>query len=118
MNAQFSFIIITYNEEVHLPRLLESIKNLQAPVFVLDSGSRDNTVAIAKDYGAAVLQHAFENHPMQWDFALKNFNVKTPWVICLDADQVVTAELNQKLSAFKDEDYGDIDGIYFNRKNY
>ena len=118
MNAQFSFIILTFNEEIHLPRLLESVKNLDAQLFVLDSGSTDNTIAIAKKYGTVILQNAFENHPKQWDFALKNFDVKTPWVICLDADQVVTPELNNKLSAFKDEDYRDIDGIYFNRKNY
>ncbi|MCO5947691.1 exosortase Y [Mucilaginibacter flavidus] len=118
MTTQFSFIIITYNEEIHLPRLLASIKNLDAPVFVLDSGSTDATVAIAKDFGATVLQHAFENHPKQWDFALKNFDVRTPWVICLDADQVVTPELNSRLSSFNDADYREINGIYFNRKNY
>ena len=118
MNAEYSFIILTFNEEIHLPRLLESVKDLDAPVFVLDSGSTDNTIAIAKNYGATVLEHRFENHPKQWDFALKNFDIKTPWVICLDADQVVTPELNQKLSNFKDEDYLEIDGIYFNRKNY
>ena len=118
MNAQFSFVILTFNEEIHLPRMLASIKNLDAPVFVLDSGSTDNTVAIANDYGAAVLQNAFENHPKQWDYALKNFDIQTPWVICLDADQMVTQELNQQLSRFSDEEYKDIDGIYFNRKNY
>ncbi|WP_295799489.1 exosortase Y [Mucilaginibacter sp.] len=118
MNAQFSFIILTFNEEIHLPRLLESVKNLDAQVFVLDSGSTDNTIAIAKEYGAVILQNAFENHPTQWDFALKNSDVKTPWVICLDADHVVTPELNNKLSTFNDEDYRDVDGIYFNRKNY
>jgi exosortase/archaeosortase family protein len=118
MNGQFSFIIITYNEEIHLPRLLASIKNLDAPVFILDSGSTDDTIAIAKNHDATVLQHAFENHPKQWDFALKNFDVKTPWVICLDADQVVTPELNERLRSFKDDEYKDADGIYFNRKNF
>jgi exosortase/archaeosortase family protein len=118
VNGQFSFIIITYNEEIHLPRLLASIKNMEAPVFILDSGSTDNTIAIAKNYGATILQHAFENHPKQWDFALKNFEIKTPWVICLDADQTVTPELNERLRNFKDEDYKNSDGIYFNRKNF
>lgn len=118
VNNQFSFIIITYNEEIHLPRLLASIQSLDAPVFVLDSGSTDNTIAIAENYGATVLQHAFENHPKQWDYALKNFNIQTPWVICLDADQIVTPGLKERLSNFKDEDNKDLDGIYFNRKNF
>lgn len=118
MIAPYSFIILTYNEEQHLPRLLESVEGLNAPVFILDSGSTDNTKAIAQQAGAVILQHAFENHPKQWDFALKNFDIKTPWVICLDADQVVTPELKQKLLAFKVEDYADVNGIYFNRKNF
>lgn len=118
MNTQFSFIILTYNEEIHLPRLLASIQNLNARLFVLDSGSTDETLAIAEKFGATVLQHPFENHPKQWDYALKNFPVQTPWVICLDADQVVTTELNIRLQAFRDEDYPGTDGIYFNRKNF
>ena len=118
MNTQFSFIILTYNEEIHLSRLLASIQSLDAPVFVLDSGSTDETIAIAEKFGASVLQHPFENHPKQWDYALKNFPVQTPWVICLDADQVVTPELNERLRTFREEDYPDTDGIYFNRKNF
>lgn len=118
MTPAYSFIILTYNEEQHLPRLLASIRDLNAPVFILDSGSEDNTIEIARHAGALILQHPFENHPKQWDFALKNFDIKTPWVICLDADQEVTPELQQKLRDFKDEDHQDLDGIYFNRKNY
>jgi len=118
LNIQFSFIIITYNEEQHLPRLLESIADLNAEIFILDSGSTDNTLAIAQQYGAVIQQHAFENHPKQWDYALNNFNVQTPWVICLDADQIVTEGLKTRLADFKDEDHQQVDGIYFNRKNY
>jgi exosortase/archaeosortase family protein len=118
LNPAYSFIIITYNEGQHLPRLLDSVGGLDAPVFILDSGSDDDTVAIAKKAGATVLQHAFENHPKQWDFALKNFDIKTPWIICLDADQVVTTELKEKLANFRDQDYQGVNGIYFNRKNF
>lgn len=118
MSSEFSFIILTYNEEVHLPRLLASIKGLGAPIFVLDSYSTDTTLSIAEQAGAVVLQNTFENHPKQWDFALKNFRVETPWIICLDADQVVTPELFAQLLNFKNTDYPQVDGIYFNRKNF
>ncbi|SOD18596.1 glycosyltransferase family 2 protein [Pedobacter xixiisoli] len=117
MNPVFSFIILTFNEEQHLPRLLNSITKLNAPVFILDSGSTDQTLKIASDFGAVLQQNAFENHPKQWDFALKNFEIKTPWIIGLDADQVVTPELFNQLANFREEDYQDINGIYFNRKN-
>lgn len=117
-NPHYSFIILTYNEEIHLPRLLASIRNLNAAVYILDSGSNDQTIAIAQQSGAQIRQFPFSNHPQQWHHALEHFNIHTPWVIGLDADQVLSTELNQLLIDFQDEDYSDIDGIYFNRKNY
>ncbi|MES2278829.1 MAG: glycosyltransferase family 2 protein [Bacteroidota bacterium] len=116
MSVPLSIIILTYNEELHLPRLLASVKDLHAPVFILDSGSTDSTIQIGESYGATTLQHAFENHPRQWDFALKHFAITTPWVICLDADQVVTPELKELLINFDNSAYADINGIYFVRK--
>lgn len=118
MNKNFSFIILTYNEEVHLPRLLNSIKGLKAQTFILDSGSTDNTISVAESFGATVSQHQFENHPKQWHYALNTFKITTPWTIGLDADQIVSQELLDKLRYFEDEKYEFINGIYFNRKNY
>ena len=114
----FSFVILTYNEEEHLPRLLNSIRELQAETFVLDSGSTDATLELCRLNGIQTAYHPFENHPRQWDAALKAFNFSTPWLICLDADQIVTPELYQQLQRFSDSEHADIDGIYFNRKNY
>lgn len=118
MTPAFSFIVLTFNEEQHLPRLLKSIAGLNAPLFIVDSGSTDNTIKIAEDFGATVKFNSFENHPKQWDFALKNFDVTTPWTIGLDADQIVTPELFELLINFKEENYQTINGIYFNRKNF
>jgi len=118
MKRDFSFIILTYNEELHLPRLLASIQILNAPLFILDSGSTDQTLNIAQQYKATIHHHAFENHPKQWDYALKHFDIQTPWVIGLDADHIVSPELLQHLELFNDADYRSVDGIYFNRKNY
>ena len=111
MEPAFSFVILTFNEEQHLPRLLASIAQLNAPIFILDSGSTDETLSIAAKYGAKVLHHDFENHPKQWDFALKNFTIETPWVIGLDADQIVTPALYQRLANFSDEAHAHINGI-------
>ncbi len=117
MNPAFSFIILTFNEEQHLPRLLNSIAQLNAPIFILDSGSTDDTLRIAESFRAFVKYHPFENHPKQWDYALKDFQVQTPWVIGLDADQIVTPELLELLLNFNEEAYSNVEGIYFNRKN-
>lgn len=115
----FSFVILTYNEEIHLPRLLASLQELRAPVFLLDSGSTDKTLEIARQYGATIASHAFRNHPAQWDHALRHFDIRTPWTIGLDADHVVSPELFQLLRDFRDRQVPpDVCGIYFNRKNY
>ena len=116
-STQFSIIVLTFNEEIHLPRLLKSVKPLDASTFILDSGSTDNTLEIAKTFGCVVKYNPFINHPKQWDTALKSFDIKTPWVVCLDADQQVSSDLISMLSAFRDEDFKEISGIYFNRKN-
>jgi glycosyltransferase involved in cell wall biosynthesis len=115
--ADFTFLILTYNEEQNLPRLLNSIKDLKADTYVLDSGSVDRTLEICSQAGIQLKYHKFENHPKQWHQALKEFNIRTPWVIGLDADQHLTPELFKMLSEFDNEKYLDIDGIYFNRKN-
>ena len=117
MSKEFSFIILTFNEEMHLPRLLNSIKDLDARICILDSGSTDGTLAIAEEYGAETAYHPFENHPKQWDFALNHFKITTPWTIGLDADQIVSPELFSLLKNFSDENFKNINGIYFNRKN-
>ena len=103
---------------MHLQRLLNSIASLCAPTFVLDSGSTDETLNICNRNNIQVAFNKFENHPKQWDTALKTFPINTPWVIGLDADQVVTPELLLQLNNFKDEDFIGVNGIYFNRKNY
>ena len=116
-NSTFSFIVLTFNEEFHLPRLLSSIQSLKASTYILDSGSTDNTLNIATEFGCTIKSNPFVNHPSQWHAALTSFDITTPWVICLDADQIVTNELMYLLQNFKDEDYKDVSGIYFNRKN-
>ncbi len=93
MKPSLSVIILTYNEEVNLPRALESVQGLASDVFVVDSGSTDRTAAIAKDYGAHVYEHEFVNQAQQFNWALDNLPVKTEWILRLDADEYLTPEL-------------------------
>ncbi|MFP5040684.1 glycosyltransferase family 2 protein [Parasediminibacterium sp. JCM 36343] len=116
-NSYFSFIILTYNEEFHLPRLLSSIQSLYAATYILDSGSTDGTVVIANGFGCTVKTNAFVNHPKQWHAALAAFNIQTPWVVCLDADHTASPELVALLAGFTGKGFEDVNGIYFNRKN-
>ncbi|MXV17108.1 glycosyltransferase family 2 protein [Hufsiella ginkgonis] len=118
MEAHFSFIILTYNEECHLPGLFNAISGLNAPVYVLDTGSTDRTLDLCEQFGAITAVHPFYNHPVQWQVALDLFPVNTPWIIGLDADQRPDKELFDSLRAFRDEDYPAINGIYFRRRYF
>ncbi|MGY4385435.1 glycosyltransferase involved in cell wall biosynthesis [Pedobacter sp. UYP24] len=118
MNIHFSIIILTLNEEIHLPRLLNSLEGLDAKIFILDSGSTDSTMNICHSMNLQTLTHAFTDHPSQWHYALNNFKIETPWIIALDADQTLSIELYTHLINFSDSHFKNVDGIYFNRKNY
>lgn len=100
MNEQkplLSVIILTHNEELNLPACLESLKGLDCEVFVVDSGSTDRTVEVARAWGAHVVTHPFETHARQWSWALQNLPLSGEWVLGLDADQRLTPELAEEI---------------------
>ncbi|MBD1905400.1 glycosyltransferase family 2 protein [Funiculus sociatus GB2-A5] len=92
-----SLIVLTKNEQANLPHCLASLEKLGAEVFVVDSGSSDRTVEIAKQLGCQVFEHPFENHAAQINWALQNLPIKTPWIMRLDADERLTPELVEEL---------------------
>ncbi|MGH9383994.1 MAG: glycosyltransferase family 2 protein [Vicinamibacterales bacterium] len=97
--APVSVVVLTFNEELNLPVCLESVTGWAARIFVVDSGSTDQTVAIARASGAEVITHAFETHARQWQWALANLPIKTEWILGLDADQRVGRELAEAIAA-------------------
>jgi glycosyltransferase involved in cell wall biosynthesis len=86
-----SAAIITLNEEANLPRCLASLRGLVSETVVLDSGSTDGTRAIAEATGARFAVHPWEGHVAQKNRVLEL--ASEPWVLCLDADEVVSPEL-------------------------
>ncbi len=86
-------IVLTFNEERNLDACLASVASWAQAVFVVDSGSTDETIAIAERHGARVAVHRFDGHVRQWQWAFANLPIETSWVLALDADQVVTPEL-------------------------
>jgi glycosyltransferase involved in cell wall biosynthesis len=102
MSASLSIIILTHNEADSLPRCLESIANF-GELIVVDSGSNDGTPQIAKNAGARVYGHAFEGFGRQRNWALENCDLKSEWVLFLDADEVATPEFRAAVtSAIRD----------------
>lgn len=91
-----SVVILTFNEAANLPRCLASV-SFSDDVLVLDSGSTDATVAVARAAGARVLERRFDSFAGQRNYAMEYGEFRHRWVLQLDADEVVTAELQAEL---------------------
>jgi glycosyltransferase involved in cell wall biosynthesis len=87
-------LILAHNEEKNIARSVSSVRTIAKRILVVDSGSTDRTVGIAKENGAEVISHSpFVNYATQFNWGLDNTNIDTKWVFRLDADEQVTPEL-------------------------
>ena len=91
-------IVLTLNEEANLTRLLESLDGWGAAVLVVDSGSDDRTVEIARGFSATVVAHEFTTQAQQFNWALDNVPIATEWVMRLDADEYMVQELKDEIA--------------------
>ena len=96
MSADITILILTMNEEENLPRTLESVKGFARRVVVVDSGSMDRTVEIAREHGAEVYENTWVNYATQFNWGLENTGIDTTWTFRLDADEVVLPECGEK----------------------
>ena len=94
-------IILTKNEELHIQRCIENLSRVCSKIYVIDSYSIDRTCEIASECGAIVLQNKYINQAQQFQWALDNCPVETPWVMRMDADEYLTDELVDEIC--KDE---------------
>ena len=86
-----SVIILTKNEADDLPRCLDALRWCN-DVHVLDSGSTDTTLAIAKKFGAKISENPFKSFGAQRNWSLDNCKAIHPWILFLDADEVANKE--------------------------
>lgn len=113
-----TLIILTYNEELHLQRCLESVKGLAERIIIVDSFSTDNTCEIAQQFGAEVIQRKFVNQAEQFQWALENTNITTDWIFRLDADEYILPELYQEIESKLHHLPQETTGVYLNRRLY
>lgn len=93
-----SAIILTKDEEIHIRRCLDRICPIINQVFIIDCGSTDNTLTIAREYNnVIVLSHPWVNYATQFNWALDNAPIRTQWVLRLDADEYLTDELVEEM---------------------
>lgn len=89
-----SVCIITNNEADDLPACIKSV-NFAKDVVVVDQGSIDDTVQIAKGLGARVFHREFDNFANQKNFAISQ--CQSDWILVLDADERVSKELSMEI---------------------
>lgn len=97
-------IILTYNEELHIARCLERILPFVREVYVVDCFSTDRTARICAGYGnVRVVPHEWPgNQALQFNWALDHIEVKTGWIIRLDADEYLLPGEGERLLAALD----------------
>lgn len=112
--ADISFIILTYNEEIHIQRCIESIKPLAKDIFIVDSFSTDKTLEIAEGLGAKIFQNKWElNYAKQFNWALDNLPIKTQWVFRLDSDEYLSGALVAEIKNNLDSLPIEVSGVLF-----
>jgi len=105
--------VTTKNEERSLGACLESARFAEE-IVVVDSGSTDQTKAIARSLADRVLEHEYENPAAQKNWALPQ--LAHDWVLILDADERVSPELAAEVRGLIAADGNGYDGFYLNRK--
>jgi glycosyltransferase involved in cell wall biosynthesis len=101
--ADITPVILTYNEAANIGRSLERLIWARE-VVVVDSGSTDDTLAIAGGFAnTRVVQRPFDTHAQQWRFATAETGITSAWILRLDADYMLEPALREEIAALEPE---------------
>lgn len=98
--------VITKNEEDRLPICLDSVAALADEIIVLDSGSDDQTVEVARRYTDQVFVTDWPGYGKQKQRALEK--ATCDWVLAIDADEALTPELQQEITRMLESDVDEV----------
>ncbi len=110
-----SVVILAFNEERNISLVLQSLAGF-TDVHVLDSGSNDATVSIARSLGAQVWHNPFQSFAQQRNWAHDQISLKHRWVLHLDADERMNETLADEISLAIRGDDGKSAGYYLAEK--
>lgn len=96
-----SAVVITYNEEKNIKLCLQTLKSVADEIIVVDSFSKDNTKTICINEGVKFIEHIFEGHIQQKNFALTQ--ASHDFVLSLDADEYLSEELAASIKKIKEK---------------
>ena len=112
-----SVVILTYNEAIHIERAIASVSGIASDILVVDSGSKDATVELARRAGARVLHHPFVTQARSFQWGLEHGHLQGEWVMRLDADEVIepllAREISERLPTLKP----DVTGVVLRRRH-
>ncbi|MCH2234016.1 MAG: glycosyltransferase family 2 protein [Crocinitomicaceae bacterium] len=111
MSTPLSVVIITFNEERNIERCLKSVQGVADEIIVVDSFSKDRTKEICEDFDVTFIEHAFEGHIEQKNWA--RLQATNKLVLSLDADEALDETL--KKSILKIKENPSKDGYKMNR---
>ncbi len=95
--SEITPVVLTFNETPNIDRTLSQL-DWASRIVIVDSGSADDTKDICTARGnVAFYERSFTTHSEQWNWALQHTSIDTQWVLCLDADYVLTDELIQEI---------------------
>mgnify|MGYP000205161446 CR=1 FL=1 len=100
MSVQLSAVVITYNEEKNIQRCLDSLQGVADEIVVVDSYSTDRTKEICTQYQVKFLEHAFEGHIEQKNWAKDQAGYD--FILSLDADDALDKELKEAILKVKE----------------
>src|SRR6266851_804720 len=92
-----SVVVLTYMEEANLETCLRSVAGWSTDIHVVDSGSTDRTMEIARQFAHNMHQHAYVDHSTQIAFVLATLPIQNEWLLILDADHRVTERLKESI---------------------
>ena len=112
--TKITAIIPTLNEEIHIEEAIKSL-SFADEIIVIDSFSKDDTVALAEKHNVKIIKRKFDDFSSQKNFAIEH--AKYSWIYILDADERVTSEVEKEiLEAVKNPK--DCVGFYVRRTFY
>lgn len=98
MRQGITALILTRNEELALGACIDSLEGLAEDIAVIDSDSVDSTTQVAREHGARVVPFRWNgDYPKKKEWAMRHAGVTTEWILLLDADERVSAELADEL---------------------
>jgi glycosyltransferase involved in cell wall biosynthesis len=96
-----SAILISYNEELDLPRALASLAGITDEIILVDSGSTDRTCEIALAFGARVYSRKLDSFAEQKNYAASL--AENDWILSIDCDEELSPELRSSMLAWKQQ---------------